>query len=327
MPVPTLVDVEGVAVQDAVRRRFSRLAAFSAVYSYLLIVFGGIVRITGSGLGCGDDWPLCNGQILPPWDLPTWIEWIHRLLAAGLVVPMALVAILALKHRNGSLGGRKGAALPALVSILLLVAQVALGALTVKFHLPAAVTSLHFINAMLMAGALVLAAYRSASTPDVSDDAAAQRRARAALSATVLGLLVVTFGAFTANTGLVGAQAAPSPAAWACQGFPLCNGSLIPEGGSLVHIHWTHRLLAYLLFFHVIGSTIAAVRGGAPRSIRNGAIASLVLVVSQVIVAAGLIHMHLPSGMRVLHLVIGVALWMALVSWWAAADRARSATT
>src|SRR5690606_29690051 len=81
MPVPTLVDVEGVAVQDAVRRRFSRLAAFSAVYSYLLIVFGGIVRITGSGLGCGDDWPLCNGQILPPWDLPTWIEWIHRLLA------------------------------------------------------------------------------------------------------------------------------------------------------------------------------------------------------------------------------------------------------
>ena len=66
MPVQTIVGVEGAVDRQVVRRRFARLAAFSAVYTYLLIVFGGIVRITGSGLGCGDDWPLCNGQLLPP---------------------------------------------------------------------------------------------------------------------------------------------------------------------------------------------------------------------------------------------------------------------
>lgn len=325
MPVHTMVGTDDVAVQDAVRRRFVHLAAFSAVYSYLLIVFGGIVRITGSGLGCGDDWPLCNGQILPPWDLPTWIEWIHRLLAAGLVVPIALVAIQAVRHRKTILGGATNAAGPALVAVVLLVVQVALGAITVKFHLPAAITSLHFVNALLMVAALILAAYRARPVTGVAEDARAGRKfARSAFAAMAMGLLVVTFGALTANTGLIGAQTAPSPAAWACQGFPLCNGSLLPEGGGLVHIHWTHRLVAYLLFFHVIGATIAAVRRGAPRAVKNGAIASLVLVVTQVVVAAGLVHMHLPSGMRVLHLVVGAALWMALVAWWAAASRAAS---
>src|SRR2546428_13797111 len=65
-------------------RRFARLAWAAAVCTYLLIVLGAIVRITGSGLGCGEHWPLCNGRLVPPLDLPTWIEWSHRLVA-GLV--------------------------------------------------------------------------------------------------------------------------------------------------------------------------------------------------------------------------------------------------
>ena len=68
----------------------------AAVATFLLIVFGGIVRITGSGMGCGDDWPLCNGHLIPPMDLPTMIEYGHRLAAlfvAGLVVAVAGVAL------------------------------------------------------------------------------------------------------------------------------------------------------------------------------------------------------------------------------------------
>ncbi|HEX7117739.1 MAG TPA: COX15/CtaA family protein [Longimicrobiales bacterium] len=320
MPVQTVAGTGGTEVQDAVRRRFARLTAFAAVYCYLLVVFGGIVRITGSGLGCGDDWPLCNGRLIPPADLATWIEWTHRLLAAGLIFPIALVAVTAIRHRRGALGGATGAATPALVALVLLGVQVVLGAITVKLDLPAGITALHFVNALVMLGALVLAAVRASGGRPGSDDPAADRKhARAATVAAALGLAVVTFGALTANTGLVGAQTEPSAAAWACQGFPLCNGSIMPAGGSLVHIHWTHRVLAYLLFFHVIGAAVAAVRRGAPRAIRIGAGASLALVVTQVLVAAGLIHMSLPNGMRALHLVVGAALWMALVAWWAAA--------
>src|SRR5256885_2261529 len=54
-------------------RRFTRLAWTAATFTYLLIILGAIVRITGSGLGCGEHWPLCNGKLLPPLDLPTLI--------------------------------------------------------------------------------------------------------------------------------------------------------------------------------------------------------------------------------------------------------------
>src|SRR5437762_8314476 len=69
-------------------RRFTRLAWLAATCTYLLIILGAIVRISGSGMGCGDHWPLCNGKLLPPLDLPTLIEYGHRLAAA-------LVSVLA----------------------------------------------------------------------------------------------------------------------------------------------------------------------------------------------------------------------------------------
>ena len=64
-------------------RRFRRLAWTAAGCTYLLIILGAVVRITGSGMGCGEHWPLCNGRLLPPLDLPTLIEYAHRLVAAA----------------------------------------------------------------------------------------------------------------------------------------------------------------------------------------------------------------------------------------------------
>src|SRR5256885_16646905 len=64
-------------------RSVTRLAWSAAACTYLLIILGAIVRISGSGLGCGEHWPLCNGKLLPPLDLPTIIEYGHRLVAAA----------------------------------------------------------------------------------------------------------------------------------------------------------------------------------------------------------------------------------------------------
>jgi heme A synthase len=74
-------------------RRFTHLAWAAATATYLLIILGAIVRITGSGMGCGDHWPLCNGRLLPPLDLPTMIEYGHRLAAAAVsILVLALAA-------------------------------------------------------------------------------------------------------------------------------------------------------------------------------------------------------------------------------------------
>jgi heme A synthase len=66
---------------------YARLATVSAVGVYLLIVFGAVVRVTGSGLGC-PDWPLCHGRLVPPAETTAIIEYVHRTVAAVVGLPL-----------------------------------------------------------------------------------------------------------------------------------------------------------------------------------------------------------------------------------------------
>jgi heme a synthase len=98
------------------------------------------------------------------------------------------------------------------------------------------------------------------------------------------------FGALTANT-----PGAPI----ACQGFPLCR--VIAEHGTPLWIQVTHRVIAFLLLFHLIG-IIFGVRKRAERGpVRAAAWTALSLIVLQVLVAAAMVEMHLPSSLRSLH--------------------------
>src|SRR3954467_13083307 len=101
-----------------------RLAWLGAGLVAGLIVLGGVVRITGSGMGCGDHWPLCDGKWFPPLDVPTMIEISHRWVAALVtIVVLAMTAVAWIKHRaNRYLRD------PATLASLLLVVQVLLGA-------------------------------------------------------------------------------------------------------------------------------------------------------------------------------------------------------
>lgn len=230
--------------------------------------------------------------------------------------------------------GPGGLVRPAALAAGLLVVQSLLGMVTVRLELPPAATVLHFGTAMILLAALIVAALRGRAALAGADESQASafgastspaqpwtagprnrssRFARAALVAAVLGFLLVVFGALTANqTG----------AGFACQGFPLCNGQLIPEGAALVHIHWTHRLLAFLLFLHVIGATIAAHRRGGPPAVARAAKVALSLIVLQLVVAAWLVLSYLPDSLQTAHLVVGVAVWASLVVWVTEARRA-----
>jgi heme A synthase len=266
-------------------RRYTLLAWTAAACTYLLIVLGAVVRITGSGMGCGDHWPLCNGHLLPPLDdIGTVIEWSHRLVAALVSILVTALAVYAWRLNHPS---RRVAYL----AVGLLVLQVLLGAVTVKLELPPWSVIVHLGTAMLLLATLLVAA-----TPGTTSQGPGSPGWRPG-SVMVLSLVFITilFGALTANLG----------AAAACTGFPLCNGQVWPGGGPLAHIHWTHRLLAYALG---IIATVWAIRTPGWRSK-----AVLGLVALQVAVGAATVLLGLPGGLQAAHVAVGAAVWAGVV--------------
>src|SRR5207249_5975998 len=221
-------------------QRLTRLAWTAATFTYLLIILGAIVRITGSGMGCGEHWPLCNGRLLPPLDVPTMIEYGHRLAAAAVSVLVAGLAGLAWWLRRGARSEERDRPdRTSYTALGLLMLQILLGAVTVKLELPPWTVILHLGTAMLLLATLMVVAREDRVAPP---SRAGLWTSRAGLWALVLGFVTVLLGALTANLG----------AASACLGFPLCNGQIIPDGHYLQHIHWVHRLLAYTLLGYTV---------------------------------------------------------------------------
>src|SRR5258708_33951434 len=72
---------------------FRRLAVVTAFFAYIQIALGGVVRVSGSGLGC-PDWPLCHGRPYPPADAHAIIEYSHR--AVGSVTGVLIIATVVL---------------------------------------------------------------------------------------------------------------------------------------------------------------------------------------------------------------------------------------
>jgi protoheme IX farnesyltransferase len=283
-------------------RSLRRLAWAGSGFALALIVVGGIVRITGSGMGCGDHWPRCDGEWFPPLDLPTLIESSHRWLAALVSILVFAVAAVALRRYRSEPLLRN----PALLAAVLLVVQVLLGAVTVKLALPPWVVITHFANAMLLLTALLVVALRaSVHAPAALAPEDRHRAHRLVLITAALGFVVILFGAQVANfdAGLL------------CLGFPLCNGSALPPEGDLALLHWSHRVLA-LGFVVMFGALVARLNGARnPESagVRRWAAVVMGATLIQVAVAAAMVLHLLPTGLRALHLLVGAVIWAALV--------------
>ena len=274
-------------------RRFRILAWAAAIAVYLLIVLGAVVRITGAGLGCGDDWPVCHGRFFPSVaDIKTLIEGNHRLVAAIVSTLVVLLAGLTWWERRGvgtlkeTGGERSKPGVAGYLALGLLIVQVLLGAITVKLRLPPWTILLHLGTAMALLATLIVAARGPLSLTS---------GVRPGLGAAALGFVTVLFGGLTANLG----------AATACVGFPLCNGQLIPAGNYLQHIQWTHRLLAYGLFVYLLVWTL--------RARRPGPAVALGLALTQLVVAAAMVLRLVPPPLQAAHVAVGAALWVTLV--------------
>jgi len=150
---------------------FFRSAFISTILSYLLIFVGGLVRVSGSGLGC-PDWPKCFGRWVPPTSIeqipahidPTafnivlaWIEYGNRMLGVIVGISILLMTIIAVIYfkKNSKI------LLSSLLSLFLVIANGGLGAIVVSSVLNPFIVSLHMILALFLVSVLSYATIES----------------------------------------------------------------------------------------------------------------------------------------------------------------------
>jgi heme A synthase len=210
---------------------FQRLFLVTVLATYALIVIGGVVRASESGLGC-PDWPLCHGQATPLPQREVLIEYSHR--AAALVVSLLVVATAVMAWRRYR--SVPSVLVPSLLALALLVAQVLVGGVTVILELPAEVVALHLALAVTLLATLTVGAVASLVS----------RAAGPASAVNGNGLFGLALVAAVATFGLIvtGAYVTGSDAGLVFSDWPLFNGKVIAEGGRLHQIHFLHRLAA-----------------------------------------------------------------------------------
>ena len=281
-----------------------RLGYVALAIAFAQIVFGAIVRISGSGLGCGDNWPKCNGAWIPSFTgSEVIIEVSHRYgaLAISLAV-LALVVVAFLRRDEPGVAGKGGALRSAVAAIVLVVLAAVLGAVTVKMELPPQVVVLHLTLAMLLLIAIAATVVRAGGFHSASiTPGSSSRTPRGALAAVIVALIVVALGGLTAN--IPGGLSA-------CRGFPHCAMGM--ESGPGLHVHLTHRVLAILLLFHTIGLVIGITRRQEPSALRTASRVALTLLVVQVVIAVMLVSLLPTPALRSLHQAFGTAAFLSL---------------
>lgn len=295
-----------------------RLSYLALLLAFAQIVFGAIVRITGSGMGCGDHWPTCEGYIIPPLSRPDLIiEVTHRYIAAAVTIAIVLlVATAYLRRRERGVGGPGGVLRSAALAAALVVTAAVFGGITVKLSLNPYVIATHLAIAMTLLAVLSLTVLRAGGWGFDAAVVVQPRTYRAARAGVGLAFVVVVFGALTAN--IAGANSS-------CQGFPACR--IIAVHGMPLMIQITHRILAFLLFFHLLGGVIATVRRGGAGVVGRAAWAAFIAVTLQLAVAAVLVESQLPPVWRSLHQAVGTLVWLSVFTYAALARYALPART
>ena len=279
--------------------RVVAVAAVAAAVSQ--VALGGVVRVTGSGLGC-PDWPLCHGRVIPPFDLATLIEYSHRLSASVLMLLVLASAALAWTFYRSDLRIVVSSAL----GVGLVVVAAALGGVTVLTELAWWGVLFHLGIAELAVACMVAVAvlgWNGEASRERREANGATDRFNALVLVTLIGTLVLILS----GSYMVGYGAGSSCATW-----PLCRGALLPDGTAYA-IHMAHRFLAVM-----VGALIAAtvLLAWSRRALRPGlgwvSILLAVLFAGQIAVGAGTVWTGFASEMKAAHLTLATLVWAAL---------------
>ncbi len=274
-------------------KMLSRVFGALTLMTYVLVIFGAVVRAEGAGLSC-PDWPLCFGQILPSMDFGVILEWGHRTLAG--IISLLLVGTLLAARRLPTAWAALGR-LPWIV-LLVLSIQVVLGGLTVLKLLAYWTVTLHLVFGNLFCLILLTMTLRcrEALTPvaTTAGPSSANRRL-VFLGAALLFVQMVLGGLVSSNHAGV-----------ACLEWPTCQGDVwFPTFSGLIGLHLVHRLIAYMLSIITLGLALSA---RSDERLKKTALIALACVLVQVLLGVLNVVWYLPVEITALHSAFAAAL-------------------
>jgi cytochrome c oxidase assembly protein subunit 15 len=315
---------------------FRKLVLGSAILAFAVVVFGAFVRLSDAGLGC-PDWPGCYGHVSVPQgaearglaqlkfpDKPldnakAWIEMMHRYLAGTLGLLILAIAVYALLKR-GEL--QQSPALPLFLAGLVIL-QALLGMWTVTLLLKPVIVSLHLLGGLATLALLCWLVLLQYASPQADNLVSVSKFKFWGWFGLLLLVLQIALGGWVSV----------NYAGLACGGFPLCNGSWVPEmdfasgfhflrelgvtaegaplsSRALIAIHWTHRLGALIVFCYLAWLVIAMLHTEVLQ--KYGAVL-LVILCLQAALGVGNVLLGMPLAIAVAHNAVAALLLIVMV--------------
>ena len=275
-------------------------------YNVLVILWGALVRATGSGAGCGNHWPLCNGVVIPvsP-SMHTIIEFTHRAMVSGSVY--AMIGLLVWTFRATMKG--QAARVFVLVSTGLLVNEAFLGALLVKLGYVTGnqsvgrvvVLSVHLSNTLLLLAALTMTAWVLRTRQRWSGLSASGADAAIAFAGLAATLVVGVSGSLAALGDTL------FPASSLRAAFAADFDATSPW---LLRVRGVHPASAVLAAGFVVWLVLRARRAGQIR----GMSALLGLLAMQFVLGIADVILLAPTWMQIVHLLGADVYWVTLVA-------------
>ncbi|MGB7760253.1 MAG: COX15/CtaA family protein [Bryobacteraceae bacterium] len=286
------------------RRRFATFAWAVLAYNFAVVLWGAYVRATGSGAGCGNHWPLCNGPVTPQTPAgATVIEFTHRVTSGLDLILVAALVVWASREYPKRHRVRLGATL----SAAFLVTEALLGAALVLLNHVARNASAsrawslsaHLINTLTLLACLALTAWWGSGRPAI------RLRGRPAWMA---GATLALFAVLGVSGAIAALGDTLFPVTSLAAGF---SRDFDPSANLFVRLRVWHPLIAavasaWVLYFAVSGLS----SGGLGRRLSYA-----VLALTGAQLAGGAINLLLlaPVGMQLVHLLLADLLWIALV--------------
>ena len=278
---------------------FRIISIVTLLLAVIQIALGGIVRVTDSGLGC-PDWPLCYGQIIPPFELTTLIEYSHRLSASLLMMFMTWATVLSFKEY----GRRHSVTLFMILALLLVLAAATLGGITVLTELLWWAVLIHLAIAESVVACLGIAIMISLRQKEV-DKLVIKKPGWFYI---VLPITIATvFVLILSGSYMVGLGYGSS-----CGDWPLCNGELFPTSRAYF-IHMVHRYIVVIAAIFIGLICIKLLSRKEPIMVRALAFGLFTVFAVQVVIGAVTVWTGFEPLLKSIHLPVATIVWLLLV--------------